>query len=313
MNFEQICLASITLLAGHFSFATPLQAAPKCSHVFIEKYFRRSGTEIIVPAHANLTAKDYDTQLSKVDSLLGGLKKPKLKTINIVDDENANSFDPIHRELFASWKLVERNAEKHSASDQELPLLVHEYGHAILDENLRESSPTYSRILNNYHSAVEKYNKTQDSFDLEMIHPYHRMILMIHELFADVTAVTVSKDPAAVYAALPRSQASFDLIVRNFNSPATEMLSLWSKLPAEKLDIYSGLAPARLKFWSLVKTHIHSKEYQERILPKMTHIMANEIEKIGRMSYNDLTHDLRRVVNSLNYNIELAMSELLIK
>ncbi len=120
--------------------------------------------------------------------------------------------------------------------------MAHEYGHALLEKNIP--------------IAVEYDQSIRSSF---------------HELFADVVAITYTRNPRSLRDLTQKFHPNYDNHMgRNFEVDTSLHYKDWKSKVTETIGIknpYEMMNPVKWALWDIVKNKIHSDSYRKKIIP----------------------------------------------
>lgn len=228
-------------------------------------------------------------------------------------------------------------------------VFAHEMSHAIFDHNLRKNLPEYREHKNKleplllksqsleqeYRENIQQMSRLPDGPQVEAIQSRNlqletelvevskqikayesleRLIAAYHELYADIGAVLVNKDPQIMAMAL-RGSAQFKdldirkaLLLRDFTLDADQFQSIWQKLKSsevdQKGDNYFALLPARWAVNDLLVTRMQSPDADRGLLTNVQKALEQSLKnqvKLGPSIWGD-----NGLKNVEQINLELA-------
>lgn len=202
-------------------------------------------------------------------------------------------------------------------------VFTHEMSHTIFDHNLRMNLPEYRQHKNlleelmlksqalekEYRENNEQMNRLPDGPAVEAlqdrnmileseliavsdkIKPHEsleRLFSAYHELYADVGAVLVSRDPSVMKRALFNTQDSTPmtvtkaLLLRDFMDGSAENKALWQSLKAVEVDQkgenYFALLPARWALGHLLAQKMQSPDGDRGLLTQVQRILEMSLK-----------------------------------
>ena len=132
--------------------------------------------------------------------------------------------------------------------------MAHEYGHAILEKNIP--------------IAVDYDQSIRSSF---------------HELFADVVAITYTRNPRSLRDLTQKFDPNFENHMgRNFEVDLNLYYKDWKSKVTETIGIenpYEMMNPVKWALWDIVKNKIHSDSYRKKIIPLFLEAMKPNFVK----------------------------------
>jgi hypothetical protein len=238
-----------------------------------------------------------DMVLDIRDMLSSEIKVPTSMPFRIADSFGNAFFNPLDLSLNIPFQLMFGKHAKNPVHT--IPVWAHEFGHAILNANLKDVAPAWNKILRK--NLVDSAGVPAEIIDF-MIAPYH-------EFFADIVAVLYTEEGDSVARSLtvvgfvenpegtpgecsnreekcrPRED-SVDLrkVFRNrdFTDRANE-LGRWK--PVESNDIHNLLAPARYHAWKYYLSNANMRREKAKIAGVVIDaIIADVNGRIARMS-----------------------------
>jgi hypothetical protein len=238
-----------------------------------------------------------DMVLEIRDMLSSEIKVPKSMPFRIADSFGNAFFNPEDLSLNIPFQLILGKHAKHPVHT--IPVWAHEYGHAILNANLRDVASAWTDIVRK--KADESAGRPEQIIDF-LVAPYH-------EFFADVVAVLYTEEgdsvarsltivgfvenPEGTPAQCPNSdkkcrprEGSRDtrdhFRNRDFTERANE-LHRWKPVQAE--DIHNILAPARYHAWKYYLSNPNMRRDKAKIAAVVIDaIIADVNDRIARMS-----------------------------
>jgi hypothetical protein len=275
-----------------------------CGPLFAMEYAMNGRVMVEEGALSGPTASTYAAMITKIDSFLSGLARPTETNFVVHDMMMFSSFNPIEAIVYVGLRPVEGMNQKHENIN--LTTLIHEYGHAILEKNLRAQIPGFAKI------SLQMHNNSNEKFVPFIIHSG------LHELFADAVTLVTTKNPDALPELLMldrKAQKQFEkelwLEKKKAKDPSSEQeehspipkeysretLALrgmsdgnshhayqkWQELLQDefvRIDPYFIFLPTRWHLWQTVKTRIDSPNYQRKILGKIFPIIREEMNNI---------------------------------
>jgi hypothetical protein len=303
-------------------------AAGICSDLF-------DRIEVDPSAVSGPKASEYSEVLDRVDSLLGNLQAPTESKVTVDDQMIFSSFRQSDFSVHVGLRPAELG-KKHPKAN--FTTLTHEYGHAILEKNLREHIPNFK----------EASLKAESNSDLSYVPGI--IYTGLHELFADSVVLVATKNPEALYELnsmrrkslfllkqeyetlkkitppeefyldnprepmpLPSKYTREDMILRNMKHGSDHRLhQKWQEFIQDefvRMDPYFILLPARWHLWQVVKTRISSENYQRAILTKIFPIFRKEMKQMLENPPESLSAS---DIEILNYRIIRQIDEALI-
>lgn len=342
---------TITLAAlGAFAPVSLWAYAEKCGPLFTSEYSEGGRIEVLPSGSKGPKATEYSESLKRVNLLLGDLLVPHEVTVS-VDHVFMFSTYSFEQNIISVGIRPDSMGKKHPSVN--LNTLVHEYGHAIFEKNLMNTTPIYRALRESLveiersqhllELEVSTFNQhlkaEQDVLEKESLQTHikdlkleiHRLEVLkeskmnhwniraaVHELFADIVAVTASKNPRALRDTLNNIEDRYDgqykehssvlLNLRNFADGAHHKnRQTWNKEHAKIVqdqgDIYYAFLPARWEFWQLVKGRIESPNYQKEVIPKVFSILEKHLNAELEKSAAELRPSGFKNIEELNNKI----------
>jgi hypothetical protein len=237
------------------------------------------------------------------DMLAPDLDVPASLMFRMVDAFDNAFFNPLDLSLNMPFQIMFGKYSKHPTHT--LPVLAHEYGHAILNVNLAKLAPQWKNIIRQH--AAESAGLPAEVLDF-LVGPYH-------EFFADVVAGLYTEEGDSVSHSLsvnglianlegsPSECPNREEKCRPRQTPATDMreyfanrdftdrgneLSRWK--PTRVEDIHSHLAPARYHVWKYYLSDPAIRHEKARIAAVIVDAIIQDVnERIARLSESEIT------------------------
>ncbi len=220
-------------------FSTSAYAFLKCDKIFLSEYGLSGRIEVKRSGQDVVQVKTFEDAITRADSLLGTLSKPSEVQISIDGIFALSSYDPIRKAVSAG--VLDASTLKKNPN-LNTTVLVHEYGHAILDKNLLDKNVSYQEYFQsqlsiqrradnaayevavakmsvNSSQGVEKANAEQKLLKLQenlksikaekqKLEAEQNIYNAFHEYFADLTSVVTHKNAKVMHQMLLSYQAS---------------------------------------------------------------------------------------------------------
>ena len=338
---------TITLAAlGAFAPVSLWAYAEKCGPLFATEYSADGKVKVLPTGIKGPKAQEYADALTRVNLLLGDLLIPHETRVSVDHVFIFSTYSFEHNLISVGVRPADMGPKHPSVN---LNTLVHEYGHAIFEKNLANFSPIYRNLRdslieiakeeNRLNSDISTLNQhlrsekdTAEALDIQehiaiLRQELHQVEVLretkmnhwnirgaIHELFADIVAVTASKNPRALRETLEnieyRYQEHSSLIInlRDFaDGRHHKNRQRWNKDHAQIVqnegDIYYAFLPARWEFWQIVKGRIDSPNFQKQVIEKAFNILERHLDSELKKSAADLRPSGFKNIEDLNNKI----------
>lgn len=289
----------------------PLAQADLLCPQYVPNPFVKIDTQIDSEPGVVITGKNIDckkigmgaTLIKNVGQMLNSkLQMPSRLIFRMVDTYDNAYFSPNDISLNVPYQLVLGEYAKNPVYG--IPIWAHEYGHAVLDLNLRSEAPKWR-------SQIRRY--TARANDDERAYIFETLISSYHEYFADVVAVLYTGAGDAVAKSLymtgfvanpegrpgkcpnkdpkcrPRNNNSSDFRValapRDFTNRGNQLPG-W-KGSVDPFDGHNVLAAAR---FHIFKYYISS--------PSMSHRKAEIAEIVLESIVDDVNRRMKRLIGT---------------
>lgn len=233
-----LALKIFNLVSVLMLFSPSAKAFLKCDKIFLSEYGLSGRIEVKRSGQDVLPIENFEKAIIRAESLLGSLSKPSDIQISIDGVFALSSYDPILKTVSSgvlSASTLKKNPNLNTA------VLVHEYGHAILDKNLLDKNSAYqdyfqslisikrrtddaayevavAKLAANSSHGDEKINAEQKLMKLQeklkslktekqKLEIEQGIINAFHEYFADLTSVVTHKNAKVMRQMLQSYQA----------------------------------------------------------------------------------------------------------
>lgn len=285
----------------------------QCSDVFMSEYAKQGFIEVL-PSAKSLAepAETYAQLITEANDHLGSLQPPKETRIKVTSVYGASGFNGVDFSItFGLRKKDERSL--HPAKQR--VILLHEYGHAVFENNLILQSQTY-RDLRNASFRIEqdlqassallselRKNRAPEDI-IELARDQHADLkkrekelgqkMMIrsayHEIFADVLSYSITGDPRANAkvitdpASLPKAHSKEDLQLRDMTSGRHHLQrQAWENHAEMQIKIignyHMAFLPVQWEIARLTKTKIKSEQYRRQLPEKVFKVLLKNFQE----------------------------------
>ena len=183
---------------------------------------------------------------NEIDSLIGELKPVQVK---VKASNNFNDSSHEKKRIIIGF----HNGEFLTQID--LMTMAHEYGHAVLEKYL-------------------PYNPDRHDGGARRA---------FHEVFADVVAMTYSRDPHSMNNLVKKYQVCKLCLGRDFDVDTDKHHKKWRKAfedDSRVKDEYAITNPIRWAVWDIVKDKIQTEEYRKKIIPVFFEVIQPYFQKL---------------------------------
>lgn len=286
MHQKQIYSHLASILTAFVALFGPIKASSspnQCASLFSSDYGMNGRLEVISSVSGALPISKYEKRITDINNLLGKLLPPDESSIKIGSIFSFSTYDPIDGRIYVGIRPQSMGLVNPEVN---LTTLTHEYGHAVFEKNLLQSSAQYRKLK----SEVLKMNESDNHDAFSKIQPAWLIRSGIHEVFADVLTLVTTKDPKSISKIqldkLDEQQSTpiGELLLRDFTSGRkSQSFLLWSyethNQSINNQNIYFSFLPVRWELWKIIKSRLDGSLYQKQLLTKVFNILEKNLNK----------------------------------
>ncbi|MEK2690429.1 hypothetical protein [Bdellovibrio sp. GT3] len=280
----------------------PVVAAERCEAVFGEVFNRT----LEVTGPALLTQKQYQEFLNSVDGLLGPLKAPENLKVTMTEPGVGGVFSKDGNLIAVPTSFLKYGESKGSHPKFTTAILAHEYGHAVLNQNIKD----YSKLWHSYETertgsaeraqkamrdtvealnalrnaktpeekAAAEANKAKVFAEIKVssergtdLVKMLTIMTAYNEMFADTVSVVRFQDPRIIFKSLS-GDALIASSVKMYKDPATAYAVRFSEKDLKRITLENrqfdkSWGPANLQQWQKdISATIANKEMHPYLL-----------------------------------------------
>ncbi|WP_413577909.1 hypothetical protein ACLVWU_05370 [Bdellovibrio sp. HCB290] len=277
-------------------------AAERCEAIFGEPANR----SLEVTGPSLLTQKQYQDFLNSVDALLGPLQTPENLKVTMTEPGVGGVFSKDDNYISVPSTFLKYGVKKGSHPKFTTAILAHEYGHAVLNQNIKKYSPLWEAYeiertgsmesaqaalketmaaldaIRNAKTPEEKSaaeaNKVKVFAEIKVSAERSadrvqvlKIMTAYNEMFADTVSVIRFQDPRIIYKAIS-GDALIASSVKMYKDPATKYAVRFSEKDLKRITLENrqfdkSWGPANLQQWQKdIAATIANKEMHPYLL-----------------------------------------------